>query len=261
MSTSPKLGIVTAETRFGTVTAVAKTAEKNAALFATQKSALANHGIAAKILRQNWPSSLPEGDRKSGRGDSAPVTEPQSGSREPGNVSKVHANTPLEKDGVKYFNTDMPTFVVAPDNAVEVLRFFHDNQDFAYSFLLDLTSVDFLHSPRAQDAEENSGKRFQLVYLLRSMQSGNHGARIRVCVPIGENEEAPSMTSLWPGADWPEREVFDLMGIRFAGHPNLRRIVLPDNFRGHPLRKDFPVKGIGEDYLIEDLLYKRRNVD
>jgi NADH-quinone oxidoreductase subunit C len=51
------------------------------------------------------------------------------------------------------------------------------------------------------------------------------------------------------------------MGIRFAGHPNMRRIVLPENFRGHPLRKDFPVKGIGEDYLIEDLLYKRRNVD
>ena len=169
--------------------------------------------------------------------------------------------TPLEKDGVKYFNTDMPTFIVLAENAVEVLRFFRDNKDFAYDFLLDLTSVDFLQSPRAQDAEENGGKRFQMVYILQSMQNDRRGARIRICVPIGENEEAPSVTSLWPGADWPEREVFDLMGIRFSGHPNLRRIVLPDNYRGHPLRKDFPVKGIGEDYLIEDLLYKRRNVD
>lgn len=223
------------EGRFGTVTASAKTAEKNAILFAAQKAALANHGIAAKISRQKWP--------------------------EESQAAAVHANTPLEKDGIKYFNTDMPTFVVLAENAVEVLRFFRDNKDFSYDFLLDLTSVDFLHSPRVQDAEENGGKRFQMVYILQSMQNDRRGARIRICVPVGENEEAPSMTSLWPGADWPEREVFDLMGIRFSGHPNLRRIVLPDNYRGHPLRKDFPVKGIGEDYLIEDLLYKRRNVD
>ncbi len=221
--------------RFGTVTASAKTAEKNAVLFAAQKAALSNHGIVGKILRQKWPEEL--------------------------QAAAVHANTPLEKDGVKYFNTDMPTFVVAADNAAEVMVFFRDNKDFAYDFLLDLTSVDFLHSPRAQDSEENGGKRFQMVYILQSMLSDRRGARIRICVPIGENEEAPSMTPLWPGADWPEREVFDLMGIRFSGHPNLRRIVLPDNYRGHPLRKDFPVKGIGEDYLIEDLLYKRRNVD
>ncbi len=223
------------EARFGTVTATAKTAEKNAALFAGQKSSLANHEIAAKILRQKWPEELL--------------------------ATAVHANTPLEKDGVKYFNTDMPTFTVAPENAVEVLRFFRDTKDFSYDFLLDLTSIDFLNSPRAQDTQENSGKRFQVVYVLRSMLSERRSATIRICVPVSENEEAPSMTSLWPGADWPEREVFDLMGIRFSGHPNLRRIVLPDNFRGHPLRKDFPVKGIGEDYLIEDLLYKRRNVD
>ena len=256
--------------RFGTVTAAAKTAEKNATLFAAQKTALASHGIAAKILRQKWPSSL----------DSAPGAETRSGSREPEEISTTHANTPLaetasmpargqshpvktplEKDGVKYFNTDMPTFVVLAENAIEVLSFFRDNKDFNYDFLLDLTSVDFLHSPRVQDTEENNGKRFQVVYILQSMLSDRRGARIRICVPVDENEEAPSMTSLWPGADWPEREVFDLMGIRFSGHPNLRRIVLPDNYRGHPLRKDFPVKGIGEDYLIEDLLYKRRNVD
>lgn len=221
--------------KFGAVTSAAKIAEKNATLFAAQKAALASHGVAAKILRQKWPE------------------EPQ--------ATAVHANTPLEKDGVKYFNTDMPTFVVAVENAVEVLRFFRDTKDFAYDFLLDLTSVDFLHSPREADQTDNNGKRFQVIYLLRSMQNDHRGATLRVCVPVGENEEMPSMTALWPGADWPEREVFDLMGIRFSGHPNLRRIVLPDNFRGHPLRKDFPVKGIGEDYLIEDLLYKRRNVD
>lgn len=240
--------------KFGAVTSAAKIAAKNAALFAAQKTALANHGIGAKIIRQTWPEET-----------LATATQPNTQAAEATPVAAstpAHpAKTPLEKDGVKIFSTDMPTFVVAAENAVEVLRFFRDNNDFAYDFLLDLTSVDFLHSPREADQTDNNGKRFQLVYLLRSMQNDRRGATLRVCVPAGENEEIPSMTALWPGADWPEREVFDLMGIRFSGHPNLRRIVLPDNFRGHPLRKDFPVKGIGEDYLIEDLLYKRRNVD
>lgn len=254
MSTSTALGIDSAKSRFGTVTAAAKTAEKNAILFAAQKAALANHGIAAKISRQKWPEESQAAAVHANTPVAQTASLPAPGQTHP-------AKTPLEKDGVKYFNTDMPTLVVLAENAVEVLRFFRDNKDFGYDFLLDLTSVDFLHSPRAQDAEENGGKRFQMVYILQAMQNDRRGARIRICVPIGENEEAPSITSLWPGADWPEREVYDLMGIRFSGHPNLRRIVLPDNYRGHPLRKDFPVKGIGEDYLIEDLLYKRRNVD
>lgn len=254
MSTSTALGMNSAQGRFGTVTAAAKTAEKNAALFAAQKAALANQGVAAKILRQKWP----EEPQATAVHANTPLAETAS---MPARGQSHPVKTPLEKDGVKYFNTDMPTFVVLAENAIEVLSFFRDNKDFNYDFLLDLTSVDFLHSPRVQDTEENNGKRFQVVYILQSMLSDRRGARIRICVPVGENEEAPSMTSLWPGADWPEREVFDLMGIRFSGHPNLRRIVLPDNYRGHPLRKDFPVKGIGEDYLIEDLLYKRRNVD
>lgn len=240
--------------KFGAVTSAAKIAERNATLFAAQKTALTNHGIAVKIIRQTWPEEPQAGAIHANTPVAQTASVPAPGQSHP-------AKTPLEKDGVKRFNTDMPTFVIAPENAVEVLRFFRDNKDFAYDFLLDLTSVDFLHSPREADTTENNGKRFQVIYVLRSMQNDRKGATIRICVPVGENEEIPSMTALWPGADWPEREVFDLMGIRFSGHPNLRRIVLPDNFRGHPLRKDFPVKGIGEDYLIEDLLYKRRNVD
>lgn len=224
-----------AEPRFGAVTSASSVAAKNAAIYARQKETLDKNAVAAKLVRSTWPT----------------VSE----------AAAIHAATPLEKDGVKQFSTDMPTFVVRKENLLTVINFVRSDAEFRYDFLLDLTAVDFLHSPRAADHSDNDGKRFQVVYLLRSQVPERRSATLRLCVPVDENEEPPSLTQVWPGADWPEREVFDLMGIRFAGHPNLRRIVLPQNYRGHPLRKDFPVKGIGEDYLIEDLLYKRRNED
>lgn len=224
-----------AEAKFGAVTSTAAVAEKNAAIYARQKELFEKSPVVAKVIHSAWPA--------------APV------------AGGIHAESPLEKDGVRPFATDMPTFVMRRENLLAVVDFLKTNADFGYDFLLDLTAVDFLGSPRVQDAADNDGKRFQVVYLLRPQKPDNRSATLRLCVPVDENEEVPSLTSVWPGANWPEREVFDLMGIRFANHPNLARIVLPDNYRGHPLRKDFPVKGIGEDYLIEDLLYKRRNED
>lgn len=225
-----------AEPKFGAVTSTTATQHKNYALYAKQRQALEKSAFAAKLLRSAWPEETPV-------------------------VPVRHGATPLQKDGVKGFLVDMPTLVLARENLLAFVDFVRSDPQFKYNFLIDLTCIDFLNSPRANEKELNVGKRFQMVYLLRSLEPDRRAAMLRICVPIDESEEVPSLTSVWPGADWPEREVFDLMGIRFAGHPNLRRIVLPDNYRGHPLRKDFPVKGIGEDYLIEDLLYKRRNVD
>lgn len=224
-----------AEPKFGAVTSATLVAEKNAAIYSLQKEALEKSPVAALLMRATWPA--------------APTD------------AAIHAATPLEKDGVRGFSSDIPTLVVKKENLLSLLNFIRSDAAFANDFLLDLTAVDFLNSPRPQDAAENDNKRFQVVYLFRSQSAEKRSAKLRVCVPAAENEEIPSLTSLWPGANWPEREVFDLMGIRFSDHPNLARIVLPDNYRGHPLRKDFPVKGIGEDYLIEDLLYKRRNED
>ncbi|MBN8221799.1 MAG: NADH-quinone oxidoreductase subunit C [Spirochaetes bacterium] len=224
-----------AEPKFGAVTAATAVAEKNAAIYAQQKEALEKSPVASTLLRALWPA--------------APT------------AASVHAYTPLEKDGVRTFATDMPTLIVRKDNLLNLVQFIRGDATFGYDFLLDLTAVDFLNSPRADDKADNDGKRFQVQYLFRPRATDRRSATLRIGVPVDENEEVPSLTQIWPGANWPEREVFDLMGIRFAGHPNLRRIVLPENYRGHPLRKDFPVKGIGEDYLIEDLLYKRRNED
>ena len=206
-----------AEAKFGAVTSTAAIAEKNAAIYARQKELFEKSPVAAQLIRSAWPAASVAGG--------------------------IHAESPLEKDGVRPFATDMPTLVVRKENLHALVEFLKTNADFGYDFLLDLTAVDFLGSPRAQDAADNDGKRFQVVYLLRPQKPEDRSATLRICVPVAENEEVPSLTSVWPGANWPEREVFDLMGIRFANHPNLARIVLPDNYRGHPLRKDYPVTG------------------
>lgn len=222
--------------RFSEVTSTKLVADRTAAIYSAQKAAFESSEIRNIVTLAHWPGEL--------RDD-----------------QKAFALSPLAKDGVAPFATDRPTLFTRPENLLRVVQFLRSDSAFQLDFLLDLTAVDLLGSPREQDNAENLGKRFQVVYLLRSMLPERRAASLRLCVPVDENEEVPSLIDLYSGANWPEREVFDLMGIRFSGHPNLSRIVLPDNYRGHPLRKDFPVKGIGEDYLIEDLLYKRRNVD
>ncbi len=120
------------------------------------------------------------------------------------------------------------TLTIAPD---EIRAAAQTVQAAGYNFFEDLTAVDwFPASPR-----------FQLSYHILS-----HGykERIRLRVMVEEAEPAvESITTVWPAANYYEREVFDLFGIRFEGHPNLRRIMMPDDWKGHPLRKDYPVEG------------------
>ena len=121
-----------------------------------------------------------------------------------------------------------PTAVVAASRILEVLQFARDDSEFSFEMLTDLCAVDYL--PRKP--------RFEVVYHLYSL-SQNHRLRIKVQLP----EEAPSVASaasLFASADWMEREAWDLYGIHFEGHPDLRRILLYDEFEGHPLRKDYP---------------------
>jgi len=123
------------------------------------------------------------------------------------------------------------TAVVDAELVHDVLAFLRDEPELAFEMLVDLTAVDLL--PREP--------RFQVVYHLHSLA---HGHRIRIKAGVASDHcEIASATGLWPAADWLEREVFDLYGLRFRGHPDLRRILLDDGFRGHPLRKDFPKTG------------------
>jgi len=107
----------------------------------------------------------------------------------------------------------------------------------AFDFLVDVTAVDYLEYEDATD-------RFGVIYCLLNTHAGE-----RLIVKTYVNDPNPTLKSvyeLWRGSDWMEREVFDMFGITFSGHPDLRRILSPDEFSAHPLRKDYPLKGRGE---------------
>lgn len=130
-----------------------------------------------------------------------------------------------------------PYIRVPPERLLDVMRFLRDDPRCRFDFLSDVTCVDYLTYPGAED-------RFGVTYNLVSYP---HDMRFFVkCFVNDPDPEVPSVTSIWRGAEWTEREVYDMFGVRFSGHPDLRRILLPPNFVDHPLRKDYPLRGKGE---------------
>jgi NADH-quinone oxidoreductase subunit C len=119
--------------------------------------------------------------------------------------------------------------VVRKEKIPEVAQMLRDDSELRYNFLIDITAVDHLRRT----------PRFEVVYQFFSLPLRH---RVRLNAPVDfPDPELPSLVSLWKGANWLEREVWDMFGIRFAGHPDLRRILLYPEFEGHPLRKDYPV--------------------
>lgn len=140
------------------------------------------------------------------------------------------------------------TLVVPNEHLHRLLRFLRDDPECDYNFLSDVTAADYLGYPAKQPA------RFAVIYLLVSY---THNRRLTVKVflePTVDTSgierdpalEADSVTDIWPGAEWREREVYDMFGIRFRNHPDLRRILLWKDYPAHPLRKDYPLRGRGE---------------
>jgi len=126
------------------------------------------------------------------------------------------------------------TAVVARDALLAVLAHCRDDAALAFDVLMDLTAVDYLKYPGRED-----GPRFEVVYHLYSI-ARNH--RLRVKVRVDEDDASvPSAVALWPIANWLEREVWDMFGVRFEGHPDPRRLLMYEEFVGHPLRKDYPI--------------------
>lgn len=133
--------------------------------------------------------------------------------------------------------SDQQWIRIPPQRLIAVMTFLRDDPRTRFEQLCDLTCVDYLNFPEAED-------RFGVVYSLLSL-SLNHRLWVKVFVN-DPHPEIPSVTSIWHGAEWMEREIFDMYGIRFSGHPDLRRILMPANFAAFPLRKDYPLTGQGE---------------
>ena len=131
-----------------------------------------------------------------------------------------------------------PILMIDLSQMLQISRYSRDTEKF--DLLEDFTAVDW---PRRE-------KRFDLVAQLYSF---THNTRLRLKIPLGATEQAYSLAGIWPTANWLEREIFDLFGIEFLGHPGLKRILLPDEWQGHPLRKDY-------DILQQDTAWVRENL-
>lgn len=132
-------------------------------------------------------------------------------------------------------SVDWPTFVIARTALVDICRFLRDERGFG--LLVDLTAVDYLAWPLAEGPEP----RFAVVYHVARIVPPVVRLRLKVRVASGD-ARVPTVSAIWPAAGWLEREVYDLFGIVFDGHPDLRRLLLPEDWEGHPLRKDYPVQ-------------------
>jgi NADH-quinone oxidoreductase subunit C len=138
------------------------------------------------------------------------------------------------------------TVFCAIDGIVDFLTFLRDDPGCRFTSLIDITAIDWPERDR----------RFDLVYHMLSMRQNR---RIRVKAAVREDELAPSVCGVFPNANWYEREVFDLFGVMFSGHPDLRRILTDYGFKGHPLRKDFPTTGYVEvryDESVNRVVYE-----
>ena len=124
------------------------------------------------------------------------------------------------------------TYTIAATNLREIAKLCRD--DLSFDYLIDITSVD--------SASEDP--RFEIVYELYSMTLAVH---LRLKLKVAEDEEPDTISDLWPTANWHEREIYDMMGIKFKGHPDLRRILMWDGYPFFPLRKEFPLEGLPSD--------------
>ncbi|MBP1605145.1 MAG: hypothetical protein H6Q08_519 [Acidobacteria bacterium] len=189
------------------------------------------------------PAPKPPAPKAEAKAPPAPPGPPDQAP--PDDLARPDYLAPLEQacpggvSQVSYWVGDW-TLIVPRDRLVEVATWLRDTPESRFDFCSDLTAVDW--PPRAE--------RFDLVYCLYSVP---HRRRVRLKVRLKDGEAAPSVTGIWPAANWFEREVFDMFGIRFDGHPDLRRILMPDDWQGHPQRKDYPLEGPGE-LLLEDPL-------
>jgi NADH/F420H2 dehydrogenase subunit C len=164
---------------------------------------------------------------------------PPAGANIPGFISAVQSAVPEGITQLSFYVGDW-TMIVPATKLLEVARFLRETPDAGFDFCSDVTASDWPTRPQ----------RFDVIYCLFSTR---YRKRVRLKVRASETEPVPSVSGIWPAANWLEREVYDLFGVNFTGHPNRKRILMPDDWQGHPQRKDYPLEGPGE-LLMENPL-------
>lgn len=171
-------------------------------------------------------------------------------------TSKIQAQFGTSVLATHQFRGD-ETVIVKLADVEPVIRFLRDDADSAMNFLMDLTITDYLTYPQNRPVVDYPGAadaRFEVVYHFYSLSKGH---RIRLKAPVAQGEQIPTVSGLYASADWMEREAWEMYGIKFAGHPNLKRLLTHKDFVGYPLRKDFPLKKrqpLGEtDSLMDEM--------
>jgi NADH-quinone oxidoreductase subunit C len=143
-------------------------------------------------------------------------------------IELLKANFPDGVLGAQFLQGDA-SVLIRPQFLIKAIDFLRKDPRLLFDVLIDITAVDF----------QGRKPRFDVVYHLLSLSSNQ---RLRAKVGVEENETVDSLTQFWGSANWLEREVWDMFGIRFSGHPDLRRILMYEEFEGHPLRKDYPIR-------------------
>ena len=164
---------------------------------------------------------------------------PPAGTEIPAFIAALQAAVPGGVTQISFYVGDW-TVIVPATKLLEVGRFLRDTPEAGFDFCSDVTASDWPTRPQ----------RFDVIYCLFSTR---HRKRVRLKVRAAEAEPVPSVSGIWPAANWLEREVYDLFGVNFTGHPNRKRILMPDDWQGHPQRKDYPLEGPGE-LLMENPL-------
>lgn len=186
--------------------------------------------VATQPPAEAKPTRVPKPPPEAPTGPADPL--PPEGLAIPPVVTALQAAVPGSVEQVSYWVGDWTVIVVA-DRLVDVCQFLRDNPSSAFDYCSDVTATDW--PPRA--------KRFDVIYCLCSTRFRH---RLRLKVRAGETDPVPSVVGVWEAANWLEREVYDQFGVNFVNHPDLRRILMPDEWQGHPQRKDYPLEGPGE---------------
>ncbi|MGH9312648.1 MAG: NADH-quinone oxidoreductase subunit C, partial [Vicinamibacterales bacterium] len=204
---------------------------------ATGAEALAGAAPSAAAAKAAGPA--PAHGQAAAPPSGPPDPPPPAGAQAPGFIGDLQAALPGAVEQVSFWVGDW-TLIVPADRLIDVAVHLRDTPGAEFNYLSDVTASDW--PPRA--------KRFDVVYCLFSTTLRH---RVRLKVRAGDGDPVPSVTGVWPAANWLEREVWDLFGVNFTGHPDRRRILMPDEWQGHPQRKDYPLEGPGE-LLMENPL-------